>query len=922
MKDAIHLPDDLICPALEIFDAQHVHDALERAAQDAGGDTGALRLSATKILSKAMKSGRQAIRDSFETAPFSARPAVTAYSWLTDCIILSALHTTTHYIHPLSNPTDSERLTVFAVGGYGRGEMAPQSDVDLLFLTPYKITPWAESVIETMLYILWDLKLKVGHASRTISDCLRLGGQDFTIRTALLENRFLAGDRQLADHFKKRLWHELFEGTERAFIEAKLEERENRHLKQGGQRYMVEPNVKEGKGGLRDLQSLFWIAKYLHRVDDVEELVALGVFTGYEFDTFARAENFLWAVRCHIHLVTRRATDQLTFDLQVEVAERMGYRDTAGRRAVEHFMQDYFRHATQVGDLTRIFLTKLEATHAKSEPLLQRIFRRKRKLKDGYMEVHGRLAIADEQAFLADPINLLRVFEEGLRTGLLIHPDAMRLVTANLHLIDDTMRNDRKAQKLFLDLLLKHGNPERALRRMNELGVLSAFIPEFEPIVALMQFNMYHSYTVDEHTIQCISHLAQIERGELGEDLPLSSSILEEGINRKVLYTAMLLHDIGKGRDEDHSIVGARIARKVAPRLGLRAKEVDTVEWLVRYHLLMSDMAQKRDIADPRTVRDFAKAVQTKERLDLLCVLTVCDIRGVGPGTWNNWKASLLRALYRQTRRAMEGGLEDLNREQRGSDAKRNLTQELADWPAKDIKLEKSRHYPPYWQGLHVTAHVVFAKLLRDLGADEIAIDLAIDEDRDATRACFALADHPGIFSRLAGALALVGANVVDARTYTSKDGFATAAFWIQDADGHPYEADRLPRLRQMIRKTLKGEVVATEAIQSRDKIKKRERAFKVPTHITFDNEGSEIYTIIEVDTRDRPGLLYDLTRTLATNNIYINSAVIATYGEQVVDTFYVKDMFGLKFYSQTKQKALEKKLRQAIAEGVERASA
>ena len=921
MKDVPRLPDDLIRPAIEIFDAHAVEQALQHAVDEAGADTATIRHEITRILAKALSDGRAAIAEGFVEQPFKSRPTVRAYSWLTDRIILSALHIATEVIHPLSNPTESERISVFAVGGYGRGEMAPQSDVDLLFLTPYKITPWAESVIETMLYILWDLKLKVGHASRTIRDCLRLGGEDFTIRTALLENRFLAGDRQLADHFKKRLWHELFEGTEREFIEAKLEERDNRHEKQGGQRYMVEPNVKEGKGGLRDLQSLFWIAKYLHQVDNVAELVALGVFTEDEFDTFARAESFLWAVRCHIHLLTKRATDQLTFDLQVDVAEHMGYRDTAGRRAVEHFMQDYFRHATQVGDLTRIFLTKLEAAHAKSEPLLQRIFRRKRKLKDGYEEVHGRLAIADEAAFLSDPLNLLRVFEEGLRTGLFIHPDAMRLVTANLDLIDDNMRNDRRAQKLFLDLLLKHGNPERALRRMNELGVLSVFIPEFEPIVALMQFNMYHSYTVDEHTIQCISHLAQIERGELEEDLPLSSSILEEGVNRKVLYVALLLHDIGKGRDEDHSIVGARIARKVAPRLGLKSKDVDTVEWLVRYHLLMSDMAQKRDIADPRTVRDFAKAVQTKERLDLLCVLTVCDIRGVGPNTWNNWKASLLRALYRQTRRAMEGGLEDLNREQRGSDAKRNLDQELADWPAKDLKREKARHYPPYWQGLHVTAHVVFAKLLRDLTEDEIAIDLAIDEDRDATRACFALADHPGIFSRLAGALALVGANVVDARTYTSKDGFATAAFWIQDSDGHPYEADRLPRLRQMIHKTLKGEVVATEAIQSRDKIKKRERAFRVPTHITFDNEGSEIYTIIEVDTRDRPGLLYDLTRTLANNNIYINSAVIATYGEQVVDTFYVKDMFGLKFYSDAKQKALEKKLRQAISQGVERAT-
>lgn len=915
------IPDGLIRPADEIFDRAAVTGRIVRAAAESGGDEAALRRAVVAILSEALRHGRAVIAEGLAAHPFAARPATRAYSWLTDCVILAALDVATTHLHPLPTPTSSERIAVFAVGGYGRGEMARHSDVDLLFLTPYKITPWAESVIESMLYILWDLKLKVGHASRTIRDCLRLGQEDFTIRTALLENRYLAGDEALATELSHRLWQDLFKGSAREFIEAKLGERDARHEKRG-QRYMVEPNVKEGKGGLRDLQSLFWIAKYLHRVTDTAELVALGMFTDEEFDRFARAETFLWAVRCHLHLISGRANEQLTFDLQVEVAARMGYVDIAGRRAVEHFMQDYFRHATAVGDLTRIFLTKLEAAHVKSKPLLERLFRRKRRLKPGYKEVHGRLAIADEGAFLADRINLLRVFEEGLRTGLLIHPDAMRLVTANLDLIDDSLRNDSEAQKLFLGLLLKHGNPERALRRMNELGVLSAFIPEFEPVRAMMQFNMYHSYTVDEHIIQCISQLARIERRELIEELPVASSILEEGVSRRVLYVALLLHDIGKGRDEDHSILGARLARKLGPRLGLKPREVDTVEWLVRYHLLMSDMAQKRDIAEPRTVRDFAKAVQTRERLDLLCVLTVCDIRGVGPGTWNNWKASLLRALYRQTRRAMESGLEELNREKRGSEAKRNLRAALSDWPGADLKRETARHYAAYWQGLHVTAHAVFARLLRDLGEDEIGIDLAVDEDRDATRACFALGDHPGIFSRLAGALALVGANVVDARTYTSKDGFATAVFWIQDTDGHPYEAERLPRLRQMIHKTLSGEVVAGEAIRSRDKIKKRERAFRVPTHITFDNEGSEIYTIIEVDTRDRPGLLYDLTRTLAGNNVYINSAVIVTYGEQVVDTFYVKDMFGLKFHSEAKRKSLEKKLRDAIAEGAERATA
>jgi len=911
---------DLICPQAEIFDFPAFLDSLAAAKVDGAGPED-IRKAGMTLLTEGRKSGRAAIARAFATDPFAARRATRSYTWLTDCLVLGAMEIATGHLHPNPNPTEGERIALLAVGGYGRGQMAPESDVDLLFLTPYKITPWAESVIESMLYMLWDLKLKVGHASRTVRDCLRLGGEDYTIRTAMLENRYLGGNAALAETLDQRLWNELFQGSETAFVEAKLAERDSRHERQG-QRYMVEPNVKEGKGGLRDLQSLYWIAKYVHRAGTARELVDLGVFQPEEYTEFELAERFIWAVRCHLHLITRRPTDQLTFDLQVEVAQRMGYTDRPGRRAVEVFMQDYFRHATQVGDLTRILLTSLEAQQAKPEPMLARVFKRRPKLKEGYRVVHNRIDIENHDTFFDNKLNILRLFEEALRTGLLIHADAMRLVSANLHLIDEDMRQNREARRIFMDLLLKHGNPERALRRMNELGVLSAFIPEFEPIVAMMQFNMYHHYTVDEHTIQCISHLSRIERGRLVEELPVASSILEEGVNRKVLYTALLLHDIGKGRDEDHSILGARIARKVAPRLGLKSKEVDTVEWLVRYHLLMSDTAQKRDIADPRTVRDFAKAVQTRERLDLLCVLTVCDIRGVGPGTWNNWKASLLRALYRRTRRAMEGGLEDLNRERRGSEAKKLLRAELADWDAKALKAETQRHYPPYWQGLHVTAHVVFARLLRDLKDDEIAIDLHPDEDRDATRACFALTDHPGIFSRLAGALALAGANVVDARTYTSKDGFATAAFWIQDSDGHPYEDSRIPRLRETIRKTLMGEVVTGEAIKTREKLKKREQAFRVPTSITFDNDGSDIYTIIEVDTRDRPGLLYDLTRTLANANVYIASAVIATYGEQVVDSFYVKDMFGLKFHSAAKQRALEKKLRDAIETRAERAGA
>ena len=912
--------DDMILTASELFQSDAVIAALSAAFEDVQ-DSRTKRQATVEQLRAVQKAGRQSIKEAFEADPFNARGATSAYSYLTDAIVSVAFWVATEHLHPLPNPTVGERLSVLAVGGYGRAEMAPHSDVDLLFLTPWKITPWAESVIESMLYILWDLRMKVGHSSRTVKDCISLGREDYTIRTAMLEQRYLVGDAGLAQELGLSLQDNLFKGTASEFVEAKLDERDTRHTKQGGERYVVEPNVKEGKGGLRDLQSLYWIAKYVHQVQHGSELVSLGVFTQDEYDSFVTAERFLWAVRCHLHLITNRAMDQLTFDLQVEVAQRMGFQDRAGRRAVEHFMQHYFRQATSVGDLTRIFLTALEAQHVKTAPDILGFLKRNPKVGREYEVVHNRLAIRNDEAFLKDSVNILRLFEEGLSTGLLIHPDAMRLVTANLHLLNREVRENPEAVRIFLETMLDHGNPERALRRMNELGVLAAFIPEFEPIVAMMQFNMYHHYTVDEHTIQCIKHLAQIEKGELVEELPIASGILEAGVNRKVLYVALLLHDIGKGRDEDHSVLGAKIARKVAPRLGLDEKECKTVEWLVRNHLLMSDMAQKRDIGDPRTVRDFAKAVKRRERLDLLTVLTVCDIRGVGPGTWNNWKAMLLRGLHSATTTALEAGIEALNVEIREEHAKDALRKSLKDWKTEQILEETARHYSTYWQGLRHSEHLAFARLLQGIGQDEIRLDLKLDTDRDATRACFALADHPGIFSRLAGALALVGANVVDARTYTSKDGYATAVFWLQDADGNPYDTARLPRLEQMINKTLKGEVIAGEALVSRDKLKKREKAFKVPTHISFDNDGSAIYTIIEVDTRDRPGLLYDLTRTLAAQNVYIASAVIATYGEQVVDTFYVKDMFGMKYYSENKQRSLEKRLREAISEGAKRAT-
>jgi [protein-PII] uridylyltransferase len=883
----------------------------------AAGGPDDIRGTAARLLRDALKAGRAAAEADLLAGRADGPATARCLAGLTDEVVRAALDIA-WALHPNPNPTVAEKLTVAAVGGYGRAEMAPFSDVDLLFLRPYKTTAWSESLIETTLYLLWDLRLKVGHSVRSIDDCVRLAKSDVTIRTALLEKRYIAGDMAQLDALDGRLW-QLFDRTGAEFVEAKLAERDQRHLRHGGSRYLVEPNIKESKGGLRDLQTLYWIAKYLYHAETVEDLIAQGVFTPEEVETFGRAEAFLWTVRCHLHFLAGRAQEQLSFDVQVELAQRLGYHDEQGQRAVERFMQTYFRAAKDVGDLTRWFCAGLEQAQKKTRPGFKSLVRAfgfggGAQLSAGFVARDGRVDIAEPGVIEREPVAMLRLFDECLRTGGLVHPAAMRLIASRLDLVDDGLRADPEANRLFMRLLAHSGDPERMLRRMNECGLLGRFIPEFGRIVALMQFNMYHHYTVDEHTIMTIACLRRIETGDLAADLPVASEILKSGFDADVLYLALFIHDIGKGLPEDHSEAGARIALDLAPRLGLDATQTEMVAWLVRHHLLMSDTAQKRDIADPRTVRAFADVVRTPERLRLLTVLTVCDIRGVGPGVWNNWKAQLLRTLYWDTRGLLTGGIERLSRADRVEEAKAALREALADWAPEAVEREAARHYPPYWLGLDGSAHATLARLSQAQGSQAVSMKVEIDPSRDATRVVITMADHPGLFSRMAAALALARASIVDARTFTTVDGMATSAFWIQDPDGGAYAPEEFARLERSIQRALGGELAPRKALaEKRRATKRRERPFEAPTRIVFDNEASDIYTVIEVDTRDRFGLLYDLTSALAAANINIFSAVIATYGEQAVDVFYVKDLFGLKIRAPQKQKAIVKRLRAAI---------
>ncbi len=619
--------------------------------------------------------------------------------------IVGCLHVAaTELFYPAQNPSQSERIAVVAVGGYGRGTLAPGSDVDLLFLFPHKQTAWGESVVEAMLYPLWDLKLKVGHSVRSLDDCVREARADMTIRTAMLEARFVAGDVMLFHDLVRRFGAEVVEGTAPAFTEAKLQERETRVRRAGTSRYLVEPNVKDGKGGLRDLNTLFWIAKYAYRVNDARELVAAGLFDRKELLMFQRSEEFLWRVRCWMHFITGRAEERLSFDLQRQVAAAIGYAGRSGQAPVERFMKAYFLVAKDVGDLTAIVCAALEARQQKPRASLSRLLgsfaKRKRVRALGHPDFtlkSQRLNVVDPDAFRRDPVNLLRLYEIASRDDLAIHPEASRLVTQSLRLVTPQLRNDPEANRIFLEILTARRSPEAVLRRMNESGLLGKFVPDFGRVVAMMQFNMYHHYTVDEHLIRSIGVLAEIDAGVLESEHPLANGIMPTITNRRALYVALFLHDVAKGRIEDHSIAGARIARKLGPRLGLTEGQTETVAWLVEHHLDMSTVAQSRDLGDPKTIESFAATVQTLERLKLLLVLTVADIKAVGPGVWNGWKGQLLRTLYYETEIMLAGGHSAIERKARVEKKQDALKERLSDWgdAARDAYL--ARHYPAYW---------------------------------------------------------------------------------------------------------------------------------------------------------------------------------------------------------------------------------
>ncbi len=855
-----------------------------------------LQARATDLLRTALEEGRAEIARRFAAEPGRGRVIAASYCFLADQLVRLAYDLVTERIVPRVDREDC-RLSVVGLGGTGRGEMAPFSDLDLMFLVPGSGSAWSDRAIEVLLYILWDLQLKLGQSVRTPDQLVEAARDDITLRTALLEARWIWGDGDLHVEAMRRFRSQVTAASSRDFVAAKLAERDARHQRMGDSRYVVEPNVKDGKGGLRDLHTLYWIGQYVFGVERPAELVEKGLFSAAEFRRFERAERFLWSVRCHLHLFAGRAEERLGFEMQRQIAEAMRYADRPGKSAVERFMQFYFLNARTVGDLTGLFLAQLdEQMGDKGRRFALPTFRRRPRHLRGFTIDRGRLSIPGPNWFEQDPARLIELFALAAREGMEIHPNAMRVATRDARLVE-RVREDPRANALFLEVLTTKNRPELALRWMNEAGVFGRFVPDFGRVVAQMKFDMYHHYTVDEHSIRAIGLLAQIERGELSKDHPLSTILFDQISSRRLLYVAVLLHDIAKGRGGDHSELGAEVALELCPRFGLDEAETETVAWLVRHHLLLSNTAFRRDISDPKTVEDFVRIVQSPERLRLLLMLTVVDIRAVGPGTWNDWKRQLLRSLYDAAEERLRLGHKQRGRHEQVEARQLQLAEKLP-WKPSAVKAHARRlpdsywlAEPPEWQ--HANALQVAAAEAH-FGEAEPSVVAATDQVSGMTRLSVFAPDRPGLFYRIAAALSGAGASIVDARIHTTRDGMALDNLLVADARGKGYADARLrKRLASAVEKALKAE--AEPALPSLEKLPRRVEAFRVAPRVLISDKASNRTTVVEVNARDRTGLLARLAHVIHAAGHQLHSAHIATYGERAVDVFYLTGADGRK---------------------------
>ena len=824
---------------------------------------------------------------------------VSAYTTMADRLIRRIFQVASQdYVqrYPSLNP----RCTLVAQGGYGRGELNPHSDIDLLFLYHWKVTPYVEAVAEKVLYTLWDGGLAVGHATRSITESMRRAAKDMKIRTSLLDARYLCGDEALYADLEKAVEDNLVRKHDDRFIREKLEESRERHERYGGSVYLLEPDIKEGEGGLRDIHTALWIARMKQGIRTLDDLARQGLIHDRDLAELKFARDFLWRARNELHFGSKKHQDQLTFEEQEIVARALGFRDNGAVKGVEAFMRSYYLQASQVSRISALVIHRLTET---ADPAQARGRAAGKEIRAGVRIARGMLWITDPSILPSQPENLLSIFADAQRHGAEISHETRELVRQRLDLIDDNFRRSPAVNGLFVEILKYKERVYETLTEMHRAGVLGAFIPEFGRLLCMALHDLYHIYTVDQHSLRLVKELERLKAGEFRDQQPLLTQMARETEKIEILYLGLLFHDIGKGLGGGHSGKGREIARQIARRMRLNVDDAAQLEFLVLDHLLLAHTAFRRDIDDEKLVIDFAQTMASAGNLKMLYLLTYADMKAVGPQVWNHWKASLLEQLYLESLNVLEG-LEkgELRREDRRSKirriearVRRHLSRQhpaerigafFDSMPERYFLTTPEDEIPSHFELIEQLNGQVYVSAVRHL------------PEKECSEIAICTTDRPGLFARIAGVFAAMGLDILSARIITRKDGLILDVFRISHMGMAEavMKPEKWERVGSLLERVLGGAIDVAQLVEEsgRPSLFKK-RAPKVPTAIQIDNTASDDFTIVEVYTQDRIGVLFTITYTLHRLGLSIHVAKISTNVDQVADVFYVTDEQGGK---------------------------
>jgi [protein-PII] uridylyltransferase len=803
-------------------------------------------------------------------------------------------------------------LVLVALGGYGRGELHPLSDLDLMLIYDGEMGPYVQRVTQGLLYALWDLGLQVGHAVRSLPDCLAMARTDFPSRTSMQQARFLVGDRRLFNRFRKVLAENVYQKDFAQFLETTLTERDQRYRKFGGSPYMGEPNVKESAGGLRDIHTAMWLASTKFGTRTLRELADKRLINGREQKTTDEALTFLWRVRNELHFLSGHKNDVLSRDIQPQIAKNFGYPGDELSLPVEKFMRDYYLHARVIHRVSRRLIARCRETLSRRASVQRRL--RQEALADGLIVLDEQLhlAQADGRAFREDPVRLIKVFWHSHHLGFELGVDVERAIEDSLDLIDDAFRASPEARELFLGICRSWGRTAQTLREMHELGVLGRYLPEWGALTCLVQYDIYHKFTADQHSLIAVQNLEALAPGQ-SPDSEGNAQVVSELERPGLLMLGMLLHDIGKGKGHGHVAKGIPLIETLSARMGLAPEDADKVIFLVAHHLTMSHVAQRRDIDDPKTIETLAEICRTPERLRMLYLLTCADMRAVGPGVMTGWQAQILWDLYARTLARLTGG-------QRERPTRESVAQRVTEAMRGDVARTAvaahlallSDRYLTTTSPQRIAAHLRLLGRLADGGV--LATELFHHPDLGSSELVVATQDVPGLFSIIAGTLASQGINILSAQIHTRADGIVLDTFQVNDPFGEAVtEEARWRRTLEALRRVLRGEASVEDLLARRRAVYPSGDGVPGPPKISVDNQISDSRTVVEVKCPDRVGLLYVITRTLSGHGLDIASARIATEIDHAYDTFYVTDRQGRRLEDEAAMARVRESLEDAL---------